>query len=110
MSLERKLAVAEIEEILKGRSEEIRDHRVVVALGAEPLHKRHTNTTGEGIADLVLILKLGMLSLDQFGLDSDLFAGNSIDAEVDITRTILGRLVRGVRVGCEPTPYSNRVC
>jgi hypothetical protein len=42
--LEGELAVTEVEEILKRRPEEIKDHRVVVALGAEPPHKRHANT------------------------------------------------------------------
>jgi hypothetical protein len=89
---EGELAVAEVEEILKRRPEEIKDHRVVIALGAEPPHKRHANTTSEGFVDLALVFELGVLSLDRLELDSDLFAGNNVDAEVDVTWTTLSAM------------------
>jgi hypothetical protein len=83
--LEGKLAVAKVEQILERRPEEIQDHCVVIALGAEPPHERHADATSEGLVDLALILELGMLGLDRFELDRDLLARNNIDAEVDIT-------------------------
>jgi hypothetical protein len=85
--LERKLAVAGVEESLERRPEEIQNHRLVATAGAESLHKRHADATSEGIVDLTLIHELGMLGLDGFELGDDHFAGNNIDAQVDITWT-----------------------
>jgi hypothetical protein len=42
--LEAEPAVAEIEQILEGRVKEVKDHGVVIALGAEPSDKWHTDT------------------------------------------------------------------
>jgi hypothetical protein len=87
--LERELAVAEVEEILQGRAEQIEDHGVVVALSTKPAHEGDTDTAGEGLVDASLILKLRVLSLDTLKLDSNLLARNDVSA--------CGRLAR-VRV------------
>ena len=63
-SLETELAVAEVEQILEGWSEEIDHHRIVIALGAEPANERDTDATSEGFVHLGFILKLRMLGLD----------------------------------------------
>jgi hypothetical protein len=78
--LQRELAVAEVEEIFQGGTEQIEDHGVVVALSAEPAHEGNTNTAGEGLVDTGLILKLRVLSLDTFELDSDLLARDDVSA------------------------------
>jgi hypothetical protein len=38
-SLQRELAVAEVEQVLQTRSEEIQNHGIVVTLGSEPAHE-----------------------------------------------------------------------
>ena len=63
-SLEAELAVAEVEKILERGTEEIDDHGVVVALGAEPTDEGHANTTSERLVDLGFILELGVFGLD----------------------------------------------
>jgi hypothetical protein len=83
--LETELAVAKVEEVLKGGAEKVEYHGVVVALGAEPSDKGHTDAAGEGLVDLGLVLKLGMLGLDGLELDGDLFTGNDVDSEINVT-------------------------
>ena len=62
--LEAELAVAEIEQILEGRSEEIDDHGIVVTFGAKPTDERNANTTSEGLVNLGFVFELGMLCFD----------------------------------------------
>ena len=78
--LQRELAVAEVEEIFQGGTEQIEDHGVVVALGAEPAHEGNTNTASEGLVDAGFILKLRVLSLDTLELDSNLLARDDVSA------------------------------
>ena len=61
--LEREFAVAKVEEVLKGRTEKVDDHCVVVTFGTEPPNKRDTNATSERLVNLGLVLKLRMLGL-----------------------------------------------
>ena len=84
-SLERELAVAEVEEVLEGGAEEIHNHRVVVALGAEPPDEWHADTTRKCLVHFGLIFKLRVLGFDRLELDGDLFAGDDVDTEVDVT-------------------------
>lgn len=84
-SLQRELAVAEVEEILQAGAEEVEDHGVVITLGAEPADEGNANATGEGLVDAGLILKLGVLGLDALKLDGNLFTGDDVSAEVNIT-------------------------
>ena len=76
--LERKLAVAEVEEILERRAEQIQDHGVVVTLSSEPADKRNAYAASKRLVDTGLILKLGVLGLDALKLDGDLFAGDDV--------------------------------
>lgn len=78
--LQRKLAVAEVEEILEGGAEQIEDHGVIVALGAEPAHERNADTAGKRLVDASLILKLRVLSLDTLKLNSNLLARDDVCA------------------------------
>jgi hypothetical protein len=77
-SLQREFAVAEVEEVLKGRAEQVQDHGIVVTLGAEPAHERDTDTASERLVDAGLILKLGVLGLDALKLDGDLFTRDDV--------------------------------
>ena len=78
--LERELAVAEVEKIFERRAEQIKDHGVVVALGAEPAHEGNTDTASERLVDAGFILKLRVLSLDTLELDSNLLARDDVSA------------------------------
>jgi hypothetical protein len=78
--LQRELAVAEVEEIFQRGTEQIEDHGVVVALGAEPAHEGDTDTASKGLVDTGLILKLRVLSLDALKLDSNLLARDDVSA------------------------------
>jgi len=62
--LEGEFAVAEVEQVLKGRTQEVDDHRVVVTFGAEPPDEGDADTASERLVDLRLVLKLRMLGLD----------------------------------------------
>lgn len=84
-SLERELAVAEVEQILQTGAEEVQHHGVVVTFRSEPTDERDANTTGEGLVDTGLVLELRVLGLDALELDRDLFAGDDVGAQVDIT-------------------------
>jgi len=51
-SLEAELAVAEVEQVLKGRAEQVKHHGVVVALCAEPPDEWNADTASEGLVNL----------------------------------------------------------
>lgn len=94
--LQRELAVAKVEEILEGGTEEVQDHGVVVALGAKPAHEGDTDTTSERLVDASFILELGVLGLDALELDSNLLARDDVCA--------CTRLARVRRVGALHAP------
>ena len=83
--LQGELAVAEVEQILEGRTKEIQDHGIVVALGSEPANKWDTDTASERLVDASLILELWVLGLDRLELDGNLLSGDDIGTEVDVT-------------------------
>jgi hypothetical protein len=79
-SLEGEFAVAEVEEILEGRAEKVKDHGVVVTLGAKPSDERNADAASKGLVDAGLILQLGVLGLDRLKLDGNLLAGDDVGA------------------------------
>lgn len=83
--LEAELAMTEVEQVLKRGAQEINDHRIVVALGAEPTDEGHTNAASEGLVNLGLVLELGMLGFDRLELDGDLLTRDDVDSQVDVT-------------------------
>ena len=83
--LEGEFTVAEIEEILQTGTEEIDDHGVVIAFDSEPSYERHSDSSGQRLVDFRFVLELRVFSLDGFEFDRDLFAGDDIDTEVDVT-------------------------
>lgn len=78
--LEGEFAVAEVEEVLEGRAEQVEDHGIVVALGAEPSDEGNAHAAGEGLVDASLILELRVLGLDGLKLDGDLLTGDDVGA------------------------------
>lgn len=83
--LQRELAVAEVEEILQTGTQQVKNHSVVIALGAEPADERDTDAASERLVDTSLIFELGVLGLDALQLDGDLFARDDVGTEVNIT-------------------------
>jgi hypothetical protein len=82
--LEGELAVAEVEEIFETGAKQVEDHGIVITLGSKPPNEGHTDATGESFVDLGFVLELGVFGLDGFELDGNFFAGDDIDAEVDV--------------------------
>ena len=76
--LQREFTVAEVEEILQARAEEIKDHGIIVTFGAEPANEGDANATGEGLVDTSLIFELRMLGLDALELNGNLFSGDDV--------------------------------
>jgi len=74
--------VAEIEKILKRRSEKVKNHCVVITFCAKPSDKWHTNASGESLVDLGFILELQVLGSGR---------------EVKMTRLFFGKVGLG---GC----------
>ena len=83
--LEGEFTVAEIEEILQTGTEEIDNHGVIIAFDSEPSYKGNSDTSGESLVDFGLVFELRVFCLDGFEFDRDLFAGDDVDTEVDIT-------------------------
>lgn len=84
-SLQGELSVAEVEEILQAGAKEIEDHGIVITLSSEPSNKGNANTTSKGLVDAGLIFELGVFGLDRLKLDGNLFTGDDVGAQVDIT-------------------------
>lgn len=85
--LQGELAVAKVEEILQTGSQEIQNHGIVITLGSEPADKRNTDTSSKGFVDAGFILELWVLGLDALELDGNLFTGDDVGSEIDITET-----------------------
>jgi hypothetical protein len=84
--LQRELAIAEVEQILQARSEEIEDHSIVVTLSSEPADEGDADTSSEGLVNTGLIFELGVLGLDTLKLDGNLFTRDDVGSEIDITK------------------------
>lgn len=83
--LQTELAVAEIEQVFEGWTEEIDHHRIVIAFSSEPTNERNTNATGESLIHLGFVLQLRVFGLDRLEFDGNLLARDDVDAEVDVT-------------------------
>jgi hypothetical protein len=77
-SLQGEFAVAEVEEILQTGSKEIKNHGVVITLGAEPANEGDTDTSSERLVDTSLIFELGMLGLDTLKFDGNFLTGDDV--------------------------------
>ena len=83
--LERKLPVAEVEQILEGGTQQIDDHRIIVTFGTEPAHERDANTTGKRFVYFGFILELRVLGFHGLQLDGDFLARYDVDPKIDVT-------------------------
>eukprot|EP00445_Apocalathium_hangoei_P061646 CAMPEP_0204094030 /NCGR_PEP_ID=MMETSP0360-20130528/190721_1 /ASSEMBLY_ACC=CAM_ASM_000342 /TAXON_ID=268821 /ORGANISM="Scrippsiella Hangoei, Strain SHTV-5" /LENGTH=312 /DNA_ID=CAMNT_0051043337 /DNA_START=633 /DNA_END=1567 /DNA_ORIENTATION=- len=82
--LQAELAIAEAEEILQGRAQQVDDHHVVVALHAVPMDVGDADATCKNLVQLGLIQELRMPGLDGLQLDGDLLPGLHVGADVDV--------------------------
>ena len=85
--LQGELAVAKVKEILQAGSEKVENHGIIVTLGAEPADKWDADTTSKGLVDTGFIFELWMFSLNALKLDGNLFTGDDVGSEVNITET-----------------------
>lgn len=84
-SLQAQLALAEVEKVFERRTEEIKDHRVIVAFSAEPAYEWYADTAGKRLVDLALILELGVFSLGRLKFNGNFLARDDVNAKVDVT-------------------------
>mmetsp|Transcript_9826 Transcript_9826/g.27635 ORF Transcript_9826/g.27635 Transcript_9826/m.27635 type:complete len:294 (-) Transcript_9826:96-977(-) len=82
--LQAELAVAETEEILEGRTQQVDDHDVVVALHAVPVDVRDADAASEDLAQLGLVEQLRVPGVDILKLDGDFLASLYVAAEVHV--------------------------
>jgi len=80
------LAIAEAEEVLQGRPQEVDHHDIVVALDSIPMHIWDAYTSGEDLVKLRLIQELGMSGLDGLQLDGHLLSRLHVRAYVDVAK------------------------
>lgn len=105
--LQGKLAVAEVEEVLEGRTEQVQNHGIVVALGSEPADKGNADASGKRLVDAGLILQLRMLGLDALQLDGDLFARDDVGALRVVSDRSHGRRQLRTQVNVTETAAAN---
>lgn len=84
-SLQAKLAITEVEQILKWGTKKVKDHGVVVTFCTKPSYEGYTDTSSEGFVDFRFILELGMFGFNRFKFNGYLFSGDDVDSEVDVT-------------------------
>jgi hypothetical protein len=85
-SLEGEFAVADVEEVLEGGSEEVHDHNVVVALHAVEVDVGDADAALEDLVELGLVEELRMFRVRGLQLDGDLLMGGEVDSGVDFTK------------------------
>ena len=85
--LQRKLALAVIEEILEGGAQEVEHHHVVVSLDSEPVDVRNSDPALEYSVELGFVEQLGVLGSDWLELNGDLFVGLDVGPVVNISKS-----------------------
>jgi hypothetical protein len=78
--LEGELAVAEVEEVFEGGTEQVEHHGVVVTFCAEPSYEGDADAAGKGFVDASFVFELWVLGLDRLKLDGNLLARDDISA------------------------------
>ena len=76
--LQGEFSVAKVEEIFQAGTKKVKDHGVVVTLGAEPTDEGDAHTAGKGLVNAGFRLELRVLGLDALKLDSNFFSGYDI--------------------------------
>src|ERR1700677_2320051 len=83
--LQAKLAVVTIEELLKGRAQELKNHGIIIAFCSEPANRWDTDDACEALIDAVFILELGILCVNGLKFDGNILFQNNIDCMVNNT-------------------------
>lgn len=83
--LQGELPVAEVEEVLQARPEQVENHGIVVTFRSKPADEGDSDTTSERLVDAGFVFELGMLGLDALELDGDLLSGDDVGSKVDVT-------------------------
>ena len=77
--------VAEVEQILEGRTEQVQHHDIVVALHGERADAGDAHAAAQDLVQFRLVKQLRVLALDRLELDGHLLARGDVRAEVDVT-------------------------
>jgi hypothetical protein len=85
-SLQRELAVAKVEEVFQTGAKQVQDHGIVVTFSSKPANEGNPNATSQRFVDASLIFELGMLGLDGFEFDGNLFPRYDVRSKVDVTK------------------------
>jgi len=83
--LQAKLAVVMIEELLKGRAQELKNHGIILTFHSEPANRWDTNDAYEALIDAVFILELGILHVNGLKFDGNILFRNNIDSAINDT-------------------------
>jgi hypothetical protein len=83
--LQAKLAVVTIEDLFKGRAQELKNHDIVIAFCSEPANRWDTDATCKALIDAVFVLELGILHINGLKFDGNILFRNNIDCMVNNT-------------------------
>jgi hypothetical protein len=107
--LEGEFAVAEVEEILQARPEQVQHHGVVVTFCTEPTDEGNADTSSQRLIDTSLIFELRVFGLDALELDGNFFTRDDIGAQVDVTETSATNFPADAVLVPDPKILSDRV-
>lgn len=85
-SFEGELAIAIIEQILQGGTQEVNDHSIIITFCAIPSNKGDADTSSESFIHFSLVFELRVFRLCVFQLNSHLFAGDDVCTQIDIAK------------------------
>lgn len=71
--LQSEFAVAKVEKVFEGWTEEVQHHGVIVALCSEPSNKGYTDASSQGLVNFGLVFELWVLGFDRLEFDGDFF-------------------------------------
>mmetsp|Transcript_164025 Transcript_164025/g.398635 ORF Transcript_164025/g.398635 Transcript_164025/m.398635 type:complete len:375 (+) Transcript_164025:167-1291(+) len=94
--LHAELPIAEAEQILEGRPQQVDDHHVVVPLDPVPVDVRNAHAPRKDLVELGLVEELGVPRLDGLELDRNLFTRLDVRPNVDVSE--------GTRPNLPPQP------
>lgn len=85
--LEGEFAVAEVEQVFQTGTKKVENHGVVVTFCSEPANEWDSDTTGKGFVDPSFVFQLRVFGLDGLEFDGNLFTGDDVGAQIDVSET-----------------------
>jgi hypothetical protein len=70
--LQAKLVVVTIEELLKGRAQELKNHGIIIAFHSKPANRWDTDDACKALIDAVFVLELGILHVNGLKFDGNI--------------------------------------